>query len=98
SGPYKRRFVVFSEGDGKGGKGVHVQKVMEDQSPGRMAYEPDHPDAIKAGKWKGYVEYPNVESITEMTNAMLASRAYEANITAMDATKRMISSSLQLLA
>ena len=97
-GPYQRRFTVFADGDGKGGAGVHVEKVMEDKSPGRMVFEPDHPDAIKNGKWKGYIEYPNVEPITEMTNAMMASRAYEANITAIDATKRMIASSMQLLA
>lgn len=97
-GPYQRRFVVFQPGDGKGGDGVHVAAVKEDTSPGQMVYDPSHPDARKAGQWKGYVEYPNVEPITEMTNAMLASRAYEANISAMDVTKRMISSSMRLLA
>lgn len=97
-GPYQRRFAVFAPGDGKGGPGVHVAKVMEDQSPPRLVKDPDHPDAIKSGQKKGYVEYPNVEAITEMTNAMLASRAYEANITAMDVTKRMIAGSMQILA
>lgn len=98
AGPYQRRFVIFAPGDGKGGPGVHVAKVREDQSQGRMVKDPDHPLAIKSGKWKGYVEYPNVEPITEMTNAMMASRAYEANITAMDMTKRMIAGSMQILA
>ncbi|MBI4578514.1 MAG: flagellar basal body rod protein FlgC [Planctomycetes bacterium] len=98
AGPYQRRFVVVSPGDGKGGPGAHVERVMQDPSPGRMLFEPDHPDAIGSGRWKGYVEYPNVEPITEMTNAMMASRAYEANIAAMDVTKRMIASSLRLLA
>lgn len=97
-GPYQRRFAIFSEGDGKGGAGVHVAKVVKDASPGRMVLDPDHPDAIRQGEWKGYVEYPNVEPITEMTNAMLASRAYEANVTVMDVSKRMIASSLRLLA
>jgi flagellar basal-body rod protein FlgC len=98
AGPYQRRFAVFAAGDGKGGAGVHVEKVMQDRSAGRMVYEPDHPDAMTTGKWKGYVEYPNVEPITEMTNAMLASRAYEANVATIDVTKRMIASSLQILA
>lgn len=97
-GPYQRRFAVFSAGDGKGGPGVHVAKILEDRSPGRMVHDPDHPHAIQEGKWKGYVEYPNVEPITEMTNAMLASRAYEANVTVMDVSKRMVASSLRLLA
>ena len=97
-GPYQRRFAVFASGDGKGGAGVHVEKVAEDASPPRMVYEPDHPDAIPEGRWKGYVAYPNVEPITEMTNAMLASRAYEANLSVMDATKRMIASSMRILA
>ncbi len=98
AGPYQRRFVVFAAGDGKGGPGVHVAKVGEDRSPGHMVNEPDNPAAIKEGKWKGWVEYPNVEPITEMTNAMLASRAYEANVSVMDVTKRMMASSLRLLA
>jgi flagellar basal-body rod protein FlgC len=97
-GPYQRRFTVFSTGDGRGGAGVHVDRVREDASPGRMVYEPEHPHAIQDGKWKGYVEYPNVEPITEMTNAMLASRAYEANVSVVDVTKRMITSTLRLLA
>jgi flagellar basal-body rod protein FlgC len=97
-GPYQRRFAVFSPGDGEGGPGVHVAKVLKDQSQGRMVNDPDHPDAIQAGKWKGYVEYPNIEPITEMTNAMLASRAYEANVAVMDVTKRMIAGSMRILA
>lgn len=97
-GPYQRRFAIFGEGDGKGGAGVHVAKVMKDQSQGRLVKDPDHPDAIKEGHLKGYVEYPNIEPITEMTNAMLASRAYEANLTVMDVSKRMIASSMRLLA
>ncbi len=97
-GPYQRRFAVFQAGNGKGGPGVHVAKVMTDKSQGRMVYEPDHPDAIKSGKWKGYVEFPNVEPITEMTNAMLASRAYEANVSVIDVTKRMIAGSMRILA
>jgi flagellar basal-body rod protein FlgC len=97
-GPFQRRVAVLSSGDGQGGAGVHVEEVLQDTSPGRLAYEPNHPDAIQSGPKKGYVEYPNVDPTTEMVDAMLASRAYEANVTAMDVTKAMISSSLRLLA
>ncbi len=97
-GPYRRRVVLFEAGDGKGGPGVHVRKVVEDPSPGRMRLEPGHPDAIRTGRWQGYVEYPNVDIGTEMVNAMLASRAYEANISAIEVTKGMLSSTLRLLA
>jgi len=97
-GPYKRRFVVFETGDGRGGPGVHVSRIEEDPSAGERFYQPDHPDAIKSGPRAGYVECPNVDPVTEMANAMLASRAYEANITAMDATKSMLAASLRILA
>lgn len=97
-GPYKRRMALFATGDGQGGPGVHVEKVVEDASRGHLVFEPWHPHAIKSGPEKGYVEYPNVDYPTEMVNAMMASRAYEANITAMQVTKDMMSSTLRLLA
>jgi len=97
-GPYKRRFAVFASSDGQGGPGVHVQGIYEDQATTRKVYEPEHPDAMQSGPWKGYVEYPNVDLGTEMVNAMLASRAYEANIAVMEVTKNMVASSLRLLA
>jgi flagellar basal-body rod protein FlgC len=92
--PYCRRFAVFSEGDGRGGPGVHVAGVECDTAPPRKVYSPGHPDADRAG----YVSYPNVVLSTEMVNALEAARAYEANITAMQVTKSMLSSSLRLLA
>ena len=97
-GPYKRRFPLFSPGDGRGGPGVHVKEIREDPSVPKMVYEPGHPHAIQTGRMKGYVAYPNVDPSTEMINAMLASRAYEANITVMEMTKSMQSSALRLLA
>src|SRR5580765_817968 len=60
-GPYQRRFAVFTEGDGRGGPGVHVQEVAEDESAPRMVYEPGNPHAIKDGRMKGMVAYPNVD-------------------------------------
>ena len=97
-GPFQRQIAVFASGNGRGGPGVHVQEIIEDDSPPRMVYDPGHPLAIASGPHKGYVAYPNVDLAIEMVDAMLASRAYEANITAMDVTKSMISSTLRLLA
>ena len=97
-GPFKRRMVMFQSGDGRGGPGVHVSEVREDPTRGPMVHMPWHPDAKQSGPMKGYVEYPNVDATTEMVNAMLASRAYEANITAIEVTKRMMSVTLRLLA
>ena len=96
-GPYKRRFAVFEAGGGQGGAGGHVRGGIEDPSPGRLGPEPWHPPAIQAGAKQGYVEYPNVDPSTEMVDAMLAARAYEANVAAIDVTKSMISSTLRLL-
>ncbi|MDM8004992.1 MAG: flagellar basal body rod protein FlgC [Phycisphaerae bacterium] len=97
-GPYKRRIAVFETGDGRGRPGVHVSKIVEDPSAGQRVYQPEHPHAIKSGPYQGYVEYPNVDLPTEMVNAILATRAYEANITALEATKSMISTTLRILA
>jgi len=96
-GPYQRRFAVFSPGNGEGGPGVHVAGVREDPSPGNYRYEPWHPMAIQSGEKKGWVEYPNINLATEMVNGMMASRAYEANIAAIDVTKNMISSTMRIL-
>ena len=100
-GPYQRRVAVFSVGNpgaGRGAPGVHVAQIVKDTAPPEMRYDPGHPLAAKDGKWKGYVAYPNVQMSTEMINALEAARAYEANITAMGATKAMIASALRLLA
>jgi flagellar basal-body rod protein FlgC len=106
-GPYRRRFVTFTPGtpsnmtsarEMTAGTGVRVASIEEDQAPGRMVKEPGHPDAIKSGPRAGWVEYPNVDPPTEMIDAIEAARAYEANVTALDVTKTMISTSLRLLA
>ena len=94
--PYRRRFVVFAEGrEGDTSRpGVHVSKVQMDPTPFRKAHEPGHPDADK----DGYVRYPNVDMAIEYVNALEASRAYEANVTAMEVSKAMINASLRLIA
>ena len=58
---------------------------MQDESPLRQVYEPSHPDANEAG----YVSYPNVNIVAEMTDMISATRSYEANITALESIKRM---------
>ena len=93
--PYRRRVPLFAPGDGHGSDmGVHVQDIEMDQSPFRKEWDPGHKFADK----DGYVSMPNIDPTIEMVNAMEASRAYEANIMAAEATKSMINSALRLLA
>lgn len=96
--PFRRRVAMFSSGRTDGGPGVHIDRIMEDPSPFRLRHDPDHPDALKDGPNKGYVQLPNVDEHTEMVNALVAVRAYEANITVMEAIKAMTSSTMRLLA
>ncbi len=96
-GPYQRRVVVFAPGNpaaGRDAPGVHVAKILKDPSPPDLVHDPGHPLANQ----EGYVAYPNVKLPVEMINAIEASRAYEANVTVMQATKGMIAASLRLLA
>ena len=78
------------------GKGVKVLEIVKDESQGRMVYDPDHPDAIKSGPNKGYVEYPNVNIVNEMVDLIASSRAYEANATVIDGAKDMFSAALDI--
>ena len=102
-GPYRRKIVTFQEKQLNAGlpnfrnvlkdttnkyygNGVKVSKVSEDmETDFIMTYDPSHPDADE----NGYVRYPNVNTVTEMTNLIDASRAYEANATAFEASKAM---------
>ncbi|MDI3543085.1 MAG: flagellar basal-body rod protein FlgC [Candidatus Atribacteria bacterium] len=89
-GPYRRKIVVFEVG--KEG-GVRVNRIQEDSStPSRLIYQPEHPDANA----EGWVEYPNVILVNEMVDMLAATRAYEANVTALNATKTMMSSALNI--
>jgi flagellar basal-body rod protein FlgC len=96
SGPYQRRFAVFSAGrpEDASKPGVRVTEIGIDKSEGRREFKPEHPDAGP----DGYVRYPNVDLAFEMVNMMEASRAYEANITTMEVSKAMMNSSLRLIA
>ena len=94
--PYRRRYVVLGQGDPAHGQteGVHVASIEIDDSPLNRRYEPGSPFADT----EGYVSYPNVNPVIETMDAMLAVRAYEANITAIEATKSMMSVALRLIA
>ena len=104
--PYRRKIVTFQE---KGvtpfttyysnsraravGNGVKVTSVKEDmENDFIMEYDPAHPDADE----NGYVSYPNVNTVTEMTNMISATRAYEANTTAFEASKSMARTGLSI--
>jgi flagellar basal-body rod protein FlgC len=74
-------------------EGVRVDRVVSDASPLPRRYEPGHPDADGAG----YVSYPNVNPVMEMTDLLSAVRAYQLNAAAVQATKSMLQQSLQIL-
>ena len=73
--------------------GVQVAAIVEDPTAGRRVYNPGHPDA----DGQGYVTMPNVDTVTEMVDLISASRAYEANTTAMQTAKQMFTKTLELL-
>lgn len=93
-GAYIRRVPSFIESfDSKMNvSGVEVYKIEKDQSPLRKEYDPTHPDANE----DGYVEYPNVDILVEMSDLISASRAYESNIETLNAQKNMISKALEI--
>ena len=107
SSGYRRQDVVLRESgggfanvlgqaigaSGDSGRGVEVAAVTTDQSEQRRVYDPGHPDADA----QGYVRLPNVNAVSEMTDLISASRAYEANVTAMNTAKQMFSKTLELL-
>lgn len=78
------------------GRGVRVVKIEEDGSPLRLVYDPHHPDAIKIGPKRGYVEMPNVNVVMEMTDLISASRSYEANIMLINSERSMFNKALEL--
>ena len=110
-GPYKRQDVVFTAANSQNGlpdfianrlgssiplgeneSGVQVAKIVTDDSTGAKVYYPTHPDADK----DGYVTYPNVDLVTEMTNMLTATRSYEANLEVVDASKTMALKALNI--
>ncbi len=95
--PYRRKKVVFSEGNplftNTKNLGVRVEKIYEDKSDFKKVYRPEHPDANE----EGYVLMPNIDVPVEMVDMIEATRAYEANVTAMDSTKSMVTRLLGIL-
>ena len=100
--PYQPKFVVFqtddSVGQALGAAGVQVASVETADLEPQWRYEPGHPDAIKEGPRQGYVAYPNIDLTTEFVDALEATRAYEANIGAMEISKEMANQTLRILA
>ncbi|MGN7453828.1 flagellar basal body rod protein FlgC [Paenibacillus pasadenensis] len=102
--PYKRKMVVLEPMKagsfdsmlrsemGEASKGVKATRIVEDQSPEKLVYNPNHPDADASG----YVRMPNVDVAKEMVDMISASRAYEANVTALNATKAMFVKALEI--
>ncbi|MGH2368064.1 MAG: flagellar basal body rod protein FlgC [Chloroflexota bacterium] len=74
------------------GSGVQVAAVGSDGRPGKRVYEPDHPDADA----EGFVEYPDIDLVTEMADMLSATRAYEANVTSLNAAKAMAMKALEI--
>lgn len=103
--PYTRKLVAFEPksqpnfaqtlnsamADGTG-EGVRVNKIFEDKSPLKQVYNPAHPDADT----NGFVYMPNVDITKEMVDMISATRSYEANVTALNASKAMISKALEI--
>jgi flagellar basal-body rod protein FlgC len=103
-GPFKRQLVVFAQKPdtspaaerddaGNGMAGVQVQGIIDASGPDKLVFDPSHPDADP----RGYVHMPNIEVVKEMVDMMAASRAYEANVTAIQEARQMNSSALNLL-
>ena len=110
--PYRRQIVVFepredfesvlqtniNKDNNQGarinqvGQGVRARAIVEDQSPFRAVYEPGHPDADA----QGYVMMPNVNAVAEMIDMLSASKAYEANVAAVNAAKSMALKALDI--
>ncbi|QTQ12061.1 flagellar basal body rod protein FlgC [Treponema parvum] len=96
SSPQWRTPFVPEDLDNGPGKGVKVLEIVKDTSEGRMVYDPSHPDAIKSGPNKGYVEYPNVNIVNEMVDLISSSRAYEANTAVIQGAKEMFNAALEI--
>ena len=100
--PYKAREVVFETdgalSDQNGAAGVRVAEIQTSDSDPLYRYQPNHPLAIKEGKWEGYVAYPNIDLTTQMVDALETTRAYEANIGVMEISKNLGRETLTILA
>jgi flagellar basal-body rod protein FlgC len=97
SQPYWRSPFLPTYLDNGIGRGVRIAEIEKDYDADvRLVYDPTHPDAIKTGPRKGYVEYPNVNIVSEMTDMISASRSYEANVTVINGSKAMFTRALEI--
>lgn len=100
--PYQARHVVLQTDDSLqipgGGAGVKVASVETETVEPRYKFQPGHPLAIKDGKWKDHVAYPQINMTTEFVDALEATRAYEANIGVMEVTRNLGLQTLRILA
>jgi flagellar basal-body rod protein FlgC len=98
---YQARYVIFETDEAlqtsQGAVGVKVASVETEKVEPLYRWQPSHPYAIKDGPKKGYVAYPRVNMTAEMVDALVATRAYEANIGAMELSKNMAQQSLRIL-
>ncbi|MEN6615301.1 MAG: flagellar basal body rod protein FlgC [Syntrophorhabdus sp.] len=103
-GPYRKKEVVFKTIDvsdtrsfagalSRSAEGVEVDSVNESDKPFQMVYNPSHPDANP----EGYVTFPNINMMEEMTDMTAAARAYEANVNVLSTTKDMFLKTLELI-
>ncbi len=106
--PYRRKEVVMqqqgqtfssmfqtavnSSTAGNTGNGVKVSRIIEDETPFKMVFDPEHPDANE----EGYVQLPNVDPLKEMVDLVSSTRSYEANITVLNASKSMLMKALEI--
>jgi flagellar basal-body rod protein FlgC len=95
-GAYQRQQVVFqplAAAPNSAGEGLQVAAIVKDPSIGKQVYDPANADADPN---TGMVSYPNVDTTTEMTDMLSASRAYEANVTVLSSIKQMAQRSIDL--
>jgi flagellar basal-body rod protein FlgC len=104
-GPYRRKEVIFKETEvaspfskamnsalDQDVKGVRVESIQNDKRALKQVYEPGHPDANE----EGYVSYPDINVVEEMTNMLSAMRAYEANVSTITTSKNMFTKALEI--
>ncbi len=96
-GPYRRKDVIFEATNYSKFSGilkkVKVADIVRDDTPPKMVYDPSNPMANK----DGYVAYPNINPVVEMTNLIDAMRTYQANVSVMDSAKQMAQAALSVL-
>ncbi|MCL2303800.1 MAG: flagellar basal body rod protein FlgC [Planctomycetaceae bacterium] len=94
--PYEPRFTLFQAVDGvgpNGAAGVMVKEIVRDDIAPQRVFSPNHPDADE----NGYIYLPNINMMTEFTDAIESSRSYEANLGAMEITKSMLNQTLRII-